>query len=1236
MRPNVAAHVCKILKTTLIKLDNPLQLSDFRRKAAGLATHKLIADFHLDKKVFSQQEFIVAECGYDVFMGQKWLDNQDVWLHPRSRTFKWPDESKPKTKTTTPTLPTKEKNVRLQEIRNSTNWREPSPRTPPGDSSVTTVSMITTALEKDPRRERWENLPLPDQPVQLTDGQDHNDISRPPKQIATLHESAFKMRSKHNQVIDFPEGEDSTHMELVRKLIPKQIAHLEGFFSKQQAATLPPSRPGHDVVLELKAPLQGNPSRYPTPHHLLPLESETIDELLKIGFIERCMDPNAASTLFVPKPHSLTEKRFCVDYRWINKFLKDRIVPAPDLKGTIEMARNSTRFSKIDIIRAFNRLLIQAESRYLTAFRTRQGTFRWKVLPFGLKVGPAWWQEFINSQLHELLDSIASAYADDVLLFDSKDDTEEDHWTQVKEVICRLHDASLQGDIKKSKFNVQEVDYLGMIIRAREGIQIDPEKVKAILEWKFEDLTNITAVRSFLGLMNYVRVFCHHHSEAAEPLTRLLKSTSKSSIAAQMGSEQRKAFETLKKMATTAPVLAFFNPALPTRLECDASRHAVGGALMQLHEEYGWKPVGYFSKTMSPAERAYPIQDRELLGVVRSLEHFHAELAGVKFVVLTDHEALKYWSTKRALSSRQVRWHHLLSDYDLAFEYRKGSENVLADALSRKTAELPTVKARELEERTIELIPSRMISGGTDKPTGTGEMEVAAIEYDNLDDWNSSQSITDKIKVENEHLKLGRKDGKWIVPVSLRTELIQEAHEPKSLAHPGVNKTIQLLKGTFWWEGRDKDIRQYVRNCNACQRNKTRHDKTPGLLHPLPVPKSVWEDVAVDGKDMPKDRFGYDYVWRFVCRFSKLLATLPGKKTDTAEQLAARYYRSIYRFHGVPGSWHSDNGGQFISKFLREINHLTGTKHKFGSALHPQTQGAIEITNQELDEKLRFYINHHQDDWSSHLPALDFAHNATWHSTTGTSPLNLATGCKPRTHLTMDLPGTLGSSEPAARAKQLIEQIKAVQDTAREHALRAQEAQQKQANKHRRSVDFGVKDKVYLKKKGFATDRPTTRLDSQWAGPFEIVEERGFSFVLDLPDTFRGKNLFHADRLRRASQDPLPGQVQEPPPVEILDGSPEWEVDEVLASRLNRKKLEYKVHWKGCDPDETWYPARNFKNAATALFRFHKKYPGVAGPPVRLQAWLLAAAKDEFAEDNHDDDTPVKGRKTRTSIRRHT
>lgn len=619
---------------------------------------------------------------------------------------------------------------------------------------------------------------------------------------------------------------------------------------------------------------------------------------------------------------------------------------------------------------------------------------------------------------------------------------------------------------------------------------------------------------------------------------------------------------------------------------------------------------------MTPTERVYVIQDRELLAVVQTLEHYEPELLGTKFFVITDHQALLYWSTKRLLSTRQVRWSDFLANFDITFQYRRGKENIAADALSRKTVDTPTVKAREEEDRTLVLIPPEKI----DCPICTTDIQVVIPQ---------GADLVDLILKENKQQHLGTKEGKVVVPettsdskIYMRTALIKEAHKPQIFAHGGQNKTIYFIKREYFWEGMSKEIKRYLRNCRGCGRNHLRHDKTLGLLHPLPIPNRVWEQVVVDGKDMPLDEYGYDYVWAFVRKFSRILATLPGNKNDTAEKVAQRYYRYIYRFLGMPSTWISDNAGPFISKFMETVNTLTGTKHRHGSSLHPQSQGAVEITNADLDQKLRFYVDKYQTKWSAHLPALDFSHNASWHSAIGMPPLKVGLRTEPRNPLSLPLPEIQVNTDNEKTALEMVTQTKAVQYLARSNALTAQKSQEKQANK-RRPVDFWVGDSVYVRKKGFTTEAPTTRLDSQYAGPWPIMKMKRHSYVLKTPSWFKGKNLFHADRLRKAASDPLPQQIEEEEKPEEINGHPEWEVERVLASRLKGKKktLEYQVAWRGCDPDEEWYPAENFQDAATALEKFHVEYPDCAGPPRRLQQWIRAAADDEDPGHHVDDNT---------------
>jgi hypothetical protein len=583
----------------------------------------------------------------------------------------------------------------------------------------------------------------------------------------------------------------------------------------------------------------------------------------------------------------------------------------------------------------------------------------------------------------------------------------------------------------------------------------------------------------------------------------------------------------------------------------------------------------------------------------------------------------------------------------------------VADALSRKTTDFATVKARQVKDRfaaiadpqnivePIEPLPVNKVSFlrdvDTEEETDGEDPESTspATETHLLTPRPRGHRLIDAIlqvaRQQNDGELPYTKEGKLIVPEMhgdwhLRTMLIQEAHEPPIHAHAGRKKTQDTLKQNYHWPGIDKDVGRYVRNCTACRRNKVPRDKTPGLLHSIPAVDKPWNDVVCDGKDMPQDRHGYNYVWAFICRHSKFLITIPGKKTDTGYDLAGRYYRRTFGQFGLPARWYTDNGPQFIGHFMERINQLTGTEHRTGTPGQAATQGAVEITNQYLDQRLRFYVNHYQDNWSELLPALDFAHNSTIHDSLQRAPHEVMFGRHARQPITP--PDVSGESQPGASWEMARRGLAKLWEEVAIQQSQAQERQKNAANKKRRAPDFDVGDLVMVQKKGWRTDRPTTRLDSQQVGPYKILRKKGFSFEVDLPSSFKGSHTMHASRLRRFENDPLPGQHVEPPPPEVIDSEPEWEVERVEASRLHRGKLQYQVSWTGWDPDETYYDASNLKNSATRIKEFHDRHPTAPGPPERLQQWIEAAADEKDLEDHPDDNVPQDaGTKRRT--RRH-
>ena len=333
----------------------------------------------------------------------------------------------------------------------------------------------------------------------------------------------------------------------------------------------------------------------------------------------------------------------------------------------------------------------------------------------------------------------------------------------------------------------------------------------------------------------------------------------------------------------------------------------------------------------------------------------------------------------------------------------------------------------------------------------------------------------------------------------------------------------------------------------------------------------------------------------------------------------------VYRIYGPPDSIVSDRGPQFISAFWKELTGILGIKLKLSTAYHPQTDGQTEIANQYLDQRLRPFVTHFQDNWAELLPVMDFAQASLPQESTGYAPIQLEMGYLPRTSFDWQLPDdsrsvreTLSKEE----ARKYAERMQEAWKTARKNLEKAQLAMSRQANKHRREPDFKAGDMVWITMKNWKTNRPSRKLGHQMAGPYEVLERIGNAYKVKLPDSIRVHPVFSPDKLRKASSDPLPGQKNDPPPPIEVNGDSEWEVEQILASKLTRKTLKYQVSWKGYDPDPTWYPARNFLGSPDMIKQFHTEYPKQPGPPKHLDEWISCWKDGSDPKEHADMDAP--------------
>ena len=297
------------------------------------------------------------------------------------------------------------------------------------------------------------------------------------------------------------------------------------------------------------------------------------------------------------------------------------------------------------------------------------GQYQWRVLPFGLTNAPATFQATMNAIFRPLIGKCVLVYLDDILVYSK---TPEEHAQHLQQVLQVLAENKLYAKLAKCRFNMPNTAFLGHIV-GKDGIQPDPAKISIVADWPTP--TNISELRSFLGLTNYFRRFVQGYSKIAAPLFQLLSTKAQWNWTATC----TEAFEGLKHALTHAPVLGIPDLNKPFEVVCDASDGAIGAILLQ-----DGKPIAYEGRRLTPTEmgKCYSTTDRELLAVIHALTMWRCYLEGTPFTLVSDHKPLEALSTKPQLTPRDVRQSQFLERFHYTWEYRQGRNNC-ADPVSR-------------------------------------------------------------------------------------------------------------------------------------------------------------------------------------------------------------------------------------------------------------------------------------------------------------------------------------------------------------------------------------------------------------------------------------------------------------------------------------------------------------------------------------------------------------------------
>jgi len=985
--------------------------------------------------------------------------------------------------------------------------------------------------------------------------------------------------------------------------VPHRYSQFSDVFAPKSEAPrpLPPHRP-YDLAIDLVKNDDGTTASLPPASKIYPISpaeekilTDYIQSSLARGWIKHSTSPIAAPCFFVKKPNG--GFRLCIDYRAVNNITVKNKYPLPLVSDLVSKLRKARVFTHLDLPDAYHLVRIKKGDEWKTAFRCKFGHFEYNVVSFGLSNAPAAFQFFMNDIFSDLLGVFVIIYLDDILVFSEDETKHEEH---VKLVLQRLRNHSLQVNPAKCSFHTTSTEFLGLFFQ--DGtVSMDSAKVNAVLDWPAP--STVKEMQTFLGFANFYRQFIRDYSEITRPLTALTRKEYKFAPL-PWSDDALAAFKELKSSFASAPALAIFNPDKTCYVESDTSDFAIGAVLSQYGDDGFLHPVAFHARQLIPAEINYDTHDKELLGIVDSFtvwRHFLVSASSENpVIVLSDHLRLEKFTSATQLSRRQYRWAEKLSEFAFKIIHRPGRLSVIPDSISRrpdflikKGDDLDKVNFLQLFQR-VEVSSLSVISSD---PAWLSKIVSATASSTILSDFkdkklSSDFSFSDGILYFKDLIVLPTED--------LLISVFKLRHHSPAAGHFGIAKTVELISRDYWAKHLRKSVRRFILNCDDCQRSRPSRHAPYGLLHALPVPDSPWSQISMDFiTDLPLSN-GFDSLFVVKDRLSKMAHFIPTHKNATAEDTANLFVREIFRLHGAPVSIVSDRDSKFTSGFWQRFMSLLNIKINLSSAFHPETDGSTEIINQVIEQYLRVFCNYQQDNWAhiSVLPLCEFAYNNSVVSTTSFSPFYSNYGFNPL----FDPSVIRASTVPAAEDR--FAQLQVILADLRANLAFAQSSYTHQANKSRLPLSLQVGDLVFLDRRHIKTARPSIKLDDRKLGPFKISRViNPVAFELKLPASMRIHPVFHVSLLEPKTKDIVHSLIQPPPPPpEIIDDTEEFEVEQILDSRLFRKRLQYLVHWKGYSVSErSWEPVENLQNSLDVLRDFHLTNPSKpSNSPLRV------------------------------------
>lgn len=838
--------------------------------------------------------------------------------------------------------------------------------------------------------------------------------------------------------------------------------------------------------------------QYPIPiAHREAVDNE-IKRMLDRGVIER------ASTQYISPLVTEVKKdgsvRVCLDARHLNRVLeKEYELPRP-IDDIMKSLFGKPFKTSLDLSSGYWQIPLRPSDKKYTGFLVGTKCYQFTVLPFGLSTAVSSFSRCISELLGSEFDDFVIPYLDDILIASKNF---EDHLNHLDQVFSRLNEAGLTVKFRKCQFMPEKLNYLGYIV-STNNIEPDPERIQCVQD--YPKPKNKKDIQSFLGLCNYDRGFCENFSGVTEPLSKLLRTKNKW----VWNTEQDRAFDELKRLLKNATLLYHPDNTATYYVQSDASDYAIAAQLFQRIEGER-RVIAYASRLLLDRERNYTSNEKEILALVFALKKWRIYLLGRHFEVLTDNRALCYIQTCRLLTPRVTRWALALQEYDFKISFVKGSENKIADILSRNPGirySVPGEKRFKVFSSSIKF-PDKLNTLLKKLPAAQKNDSYFGPIYKSLENQQLDEKIN-KFVLKNQLLFVRESDDesyRLCIPSEFKNKIIYDYHV--SLGHFGIFKTWSILKNDFWWKGMFRDIKKCLKACDICQKAKL------SLLPKAPLSPVISEKkneiISLDlYGPLPQSTGGVTFLCVIVDLFTKYVTLYPLKKATT-RAILNRLILDYFKKMGKPERILTDHGSQFTSKSWSHTLQPLGIKVVHCSVRHPQSN-PVERYMRELGRLFRTYCFEQHTAWAKHVRKFGQFFNSVVHESTGFTPSELHFK-EPLTSFTRELVDYPDSPKVLSYEKKLI--------LAKE-ILQSRAERRKILHPGRHYKEFATGDLVLLKANpvSSALSSKTKKFLLLFEGPYRIKKKVGLStYILIMENTDEERGMFHVSHLKPYNSD---------------------------------------------------------------------------------------------------------------------